>query len=68
MRWGRWWWRPASRDRHAAVSAWLGAGVSPAQVVGHGVAVLLRVYPQCVAGQEEDAERRISEATRPKSP
>lgn len=30
------------------------------------MAVLLRVYAKCVAGQEEDAKRRISEATRPK--
>jgi hypothetical protein len=29
---------------------------------------LLRVYAKCVAGQEEDAKRRISEATRPKTP
>ncbi|WP_329085082.1 tyrosine-type recombinase/integrase [Actinomadura citrea] len=57
--------------RHAAVSTWLGAGVPPAQVAewaGHSVAVLLRVYAKCVAGQEEDAMRRISEATRPKTP
>ncbi|GAA3964434.1 hypothetical protein GCM10023085_53770 [Actinomadura viridis] len=56
--------------RHAAVSTWLGAGVPPAQVAawaGHSVAVLLRVYAKCVAGQEEDAKRRITEATRPKS-
>ncbi|MFF5264235.1 hypothetical protein ACFY4C_35365 [Actinomadura viridis] len=55
--------------RHAAVSTWLGAGVPAAQVAewaGHSVAVLLRVYAKCVAGQEEDAKRRIAEATRPK--
>ncbi|GLZ06475.1 hypothetical protein Acsp03_39410 [Actinomadura sp. NBRC 104412] len=55
--------------RHAAVSTWLGAGVPPAQVAewaGHSVAVLLRVYAKCVAGQEEDAKHRISEATKPK--
>ncbi|MEV0668265.1 tyrosine-type recombinase/integrase [Actinomadura luteofluorescens] len=55
--------------RHAAVSTWLGAGVPAAQVAewaGHSVAVLLRVYAKCVAGQEDDAKRRIAEATRPK--
>ncbi|WP_243722598.1 hypothetical protein [Actinomadura sp. 7K507] len=53
--------------RHAAVSTWLSAGVPPAQVAewaGHSVAVLLRVYAKCVAGQEEEAKRRITEATR----
>lgn len=53
--------------RHAAVSTWLSAGVPPAQVAewaGHSVAVLLRVYAKCVAGQEEEAKRRITEATK----
>ncbi|WP_433146985.1 tyrosine-type recombinase/integrase [Actinomadura nitritigenes] len=53
--------------RHAAVSTWLSAGVPPAQVAewaGHSVAVLLRVYAKCVSGQEEEAKRRIAEATR----
>ncbi|MBD2898666.1 Tyrosine recombinase XerC [Actinomadura sp. RB99] len=53
--------------RHAAVSTWLSAGVAPAQVAewaGHSVAVLLRVYAKCVAGQEEEAKRRIAEATK----
>ncbi|MFF4240583.1 hypothetical protein ACFYYL_32310 [Actinomadura geliboluensis] len=57
--------------RHAAVSTWLGAGVSAAQVAewaGHSVAVLLRVYAKWAPGQEEDAKHRISEATRPKTP
>ncbi|MFG1850811.1 hypothetical protein ACGFJT_03140 [Actinomadura geliboluensis] len=57
--------------RHAAVSTWLGAGVPAAQVAewaGHSVAVLLRVYAKWAPGQEEDAKRRISEATRPKTP
>ena len=54
--------------RHAAVSTWLNAGVTPAQVAewaGHTVDVLLRVYAKCVAGQQDEAKRRILEATRP---
>jgi len=57
--------------RHAAVStwlAWLNAGVAPAQVAewaGHTVDVLLRVYAKCIAGQQEEAKRRILEATQP---
>ena len=53
--------------RHAAVSTWLSAGVPPAQVAawaGHSIDVLLRVYAKCVAGQEQEAMRRIIEATR----
>lgn len=53
--------------RHAAVSTWLAAGVDPAQVAtwaGHSVAVLLRVYTKCIAGREEEAKRRITDATR----
>jgi integrase len=56
--------------RHAAVSTWLGAGVPPAQVAewaGHSVAVLLRVYAKCVAGQEDEAKRKIAEATKSKT-
>lgn len=52
--------------RHAAVSTWLSAGVPPAQVAawaGHSVAVLLRVYAKCISGQEDEAKRRITEAT-----
>ncbi|WP_344549289.1 hypothetical protein [Actinomadura fulvescens] len=51
--------------RHAAVFTWLGAGVPPAQVAewaGYSVAVLLRVYAKCVADQEDEAKRRITEA------
>lgn len=57
--------------RHAAVSTWLGAGVPPAQVAawaGHSVAVLLRVYAKCISGQEEEAKRRIAQATLIKRP
>jgi integrase len=54
--------------RHAAVSTWLNAGVAPAQVAewaGHTVDVLLRVYAKCVAGQQDEAKRRILDATKP---
>jgi integrase len=57
--------------RHAAVSTWLNAGVPPAQVAewaGHTVDVLLRVYAKCIAGQQEEAKRRIFEATRHSQP
>jgi integrase len=52
--------------RHAAVSTWLNAGVAPPQVAewaGHSVDVLLRVYAKCIAGQQEEAKRRIFAAT-----
>jgi site-specific recombinase XerC len=55
--------------RHAAVSTWLTAGVPAPQVAewaGHSVDVLLRVYAKCISGQQEDAKRRIEEATRPR--
>src|SRR4029077_14413226 len=51
--------------RHACVSTWLNGGVYPTQVAewaGHSVDVALRIYPKCVAGQDELAKRRISEA------
>ena len=51
--------------RHAAVSTWLNAGVPPTQVAewaGHSVAVPLRVYAKCLAGQEEAARRRVAQA------
>ena len=54
--------------RHAAVSTWLNATVDPAQVAewaGHTVDVLMRVYAKCVAGQQDEAKRRILEATKP---
>ena len=49
--------------RHAAVSTWLNAGVPPTQVAewaGHSVAVLLRVYAKCLAGQEDAARQRVA--------
>jgi integrase len=57
--------------RHAAVSTWLRATADPAQVAewaGHTVDVLMRVYAKCVAGQQDEAKRRILEATRPTPP
>jgi integrase len=51
--------------RHAAVSTWLNGGVPPTQVAewaGHSVAVLLRVYAKCIAGQDETARDQIGRA------
>jgi integrase len=51
--------------RHAAVSLWLNAGVPAPEVArraGHGVAVLLRVYANCIDGQAAAANQRISDA------
>jgi integrase len=49
--------------RHAAVSLWLNAGV-PAPTVarraGHSVDVLLRVYANCIDGDDEIANSRIT--------
>jgi integrase len=53
--------------RHAAVSLWLNAGVSPqdiAQRAGHSVEVLLRVYAKCLDGGETVANKRIEAALR----
>jgi integrase len=51
--------------RHAAVSLWLNAGVpatEAARRAGHGVAVLLRVYANCIDGQAGPANQRIGDA------
>jgi len=51
--------------RHAAVSTWLNGGVPPTQVAewaGHSVAVLLRVYAKCIAGQCDLAREQIGRA------
>ncbi|BCJ27961.1 tyrosine-type recombinase/integrase [Actinocatenispora sera] len=51
--------------RHAAASLWLNAGVSPTRVarrLGHSVEVLLRVYANCVDGDEELMNQRIGQA------
>lgn len=48
--------------RHAAASLWLNAGVAVTEVarrLGHGVAVLLKVYANCIDGQGEAANDRI---------
>ena len=50
--------------RHACLSTWLNAGVSPARVAawaGHSVEVLLRVYAKCVEGDDTIALRRIED-------
>ena len=62
--------------RHACVSLWLNAGVPATQVAewaGHSVAVLLRVYAKCIAGQEDSAQQRVdvalnSSTNSPKTP
>jgi len=51
--------------RHACVSIWLNAGVSPAQVAewaGHSVETLLRTYAKCVDGQADRDRKPIQEA------
>lgn len=51
--------------RHACLSTWLNAGVPATQVAawaGHSVMVLLRVYAQCLDGQDETAMRHIDAA------
>jgi integrase len=51
--------------RHAAASLWLNAGVPPTEVarrLGHSVAVLLRVYANCVDGGEAGMNDRIGGA------
>jgi integrase len=51
--------------RHAAASLWLNSGVPATEVaqrLGHGVAVLLRVYANCVSGQQGPMNDRIDGA------
>ncbi|GLY18022.1 integrase [Kineosporia sp. NBRC 101677] len=51
--------------RHAAVSTWLNGGVAPTQVAvwaGHSVDVLLKIYAECLDGQEAIALARIDAA------
>ena len=53
--------------RHAAASLWLNGGVSATEVVrplGHDVAVLLKIYANCIDGQEEAINDQISAALR----
>ena len=45
------------------MSLWLNAGVPAIEVArraGHGVAVLLKVYANCIDGQADAANQRIS--------
>jgi integrase len=54
--------------RHAAVSLWLNAHVPATEVArraGHGIAVLLRVYANCIDGQAGAANHRIGDALVP---
>jgi hypothetical protein len=49
--------------RHAAASLWLNSGVAPTEVacrLGHSVAILLKVYPNCLDTDEEVANERIA--------
>ncbi|SCG55524.1 tyrosine-type recombinase/integrase [Micromonospora inositola] len=51
--------------RHAAVSLWLNGGVPATEVArraGHSVAVLLKVYANCIDGEEEAVNDKISQA------
>lgn len=51
--------------RHAAASLWLNAGVPATEVarrLGHGVAVLLKVYANCIDGGEDGMNDRIGNA------
>ena len=51
--------------RHAAASLWLNAGVPATEVarrLGHSVAVLLKVYANCIDGGEDGLNERIGGA------
>lgn len=51
--------------RHAAASLWLNAGVPATEVaqrLGHSVDVLLKVYANCIDGEEQRANERIGRA------
>lgn len=51
--------------RHACASLWLNAGVPPqrvAQRLGHSVAVLLRVYANCIDGDDDLVNDKIDAA------
>ena len=54
--------------RHGAASLWLNAGVPPTEAarrLGHSVAVLLRVYANCVDGEQDVVNERIALALSP---
>lgn len=51
--------------RHAAATLWLNSGVEATEVarrLGHSVAVLLKIYANCLDGQERQANARIEDA------
>jgi hypothetical protein len=51
--------------RHAGISLWLNAGVAATEVArraAHGVAVMLQVYANCVDGEEQVYNDRITQA------
>ena len=51
--------------RHAAVSLWFNSGVPATGVAhraGHSVAVLLKIYADCIDGQADAANERITDA------
>jgi hypothetical protein len=51
--------------RHAGISLWLNAGVAATEVArraGHRVAVMLQVYANCVDGEEQVYNDRITQA------
>ncbi|SES20543.1 tyrosine-type recombinase/integrase [Actinokineospora terrae] len=51
--------------RHAAVSTYLAAGIPPQQVAewaGHSLEVLFKIYAKCLAGQEDVARKRLTNA------
>jgi hypothetical protein len=48
--------------RHAAASLWLNTGVPPSEVsrrLGDSVAVLLRIYANCIDGADDGMNERI---------
>ena len=58
-------WRARNHLRHAALSRWLNAGISPAEVAkraGNSVEVLLKRYAGCLDNQEAAVNRRIEQA------
>ncbi|MDA2804578.1 tyrosine-type recombinase/integrase [Nocardiopsis suaedae] len=57
--------------RHACLSAWLNAGIDPAQVAhwaGNSVRVLLGTYAKCVSGREAINRSKAEQATRADPP
>jgi hypothetical protein len=53
--------------RHAGITLWLNAGVAATEVArraGHGVAVMLQVYANCIDGEDRIYNERIDRALR----